>query len=431
MKKHYLKAMALMALMLPLGLSAQDIVRYAWGQKSDFALVRQRNGYAKWIGYNDSPEYFTFGLFDTTGSINLFMKTQQHIHVKDMELSGNTLYFCGSVFDSSSMSNTGIVGFFDISAMPTPTVNYLLFDSLSILKKLEYYMLYSTKHIAMVGTGKDGRDYIADAYYWNNSLNPGSSTWRKSWTYVPNFDAKFDDIALVDTNVVVSARYADSSVACLCYISRATIDDHPFFSGTYIYTKNLKLSPVGPVLLQYAKPDTLFAVYRRSQSLYIHQLKAKRELSVKCISFATFPPHFNEYFDLLDVASDYSKNYLNILIKKVSLLYNYRIYHIPTGSFSSGGTINGHETSATINSLGDSWTNGNTIAAGNMGEWTFYKVQNNAAGSCLSSISATLLDVSVEDANLQRKDHSKVQQSSALSTMPVTSVSATMITQCH
>ena len=43
------------------------------------------------------------------------MKTQQRIHVKDMELDGSDLYFCGSMFDSSSMSNTAIMGYFDIS----------------------------------------------------------------------------------------------------------------------------------------------------------------------------------------------------------------------------------------------------------------------------------------------------------------------------
>lgn len=105
MKNSYTKLIALLFFLSLSGwTSAQDLVRNVNGQKSDYALVRQVTGQAKWVGYNDSPTsseipvYFSFSLFDTTGSINLFMKTQQAIHVKDMELVGNILYFCGSFF---------------------------------------------------------------------------------------------------------------------------------------------------------------------------------------------------------------------------------------------------------------------------------------------------------------------------------------------
>lgn len=418
-------------LLLSNGLPAQDMLRTTPAHKSDYALVREWLGHAKWVGYNDDSYYFTFGLFDTTGSVNLFMKTQQRIHVKDMELDGSDLYFCGSMFDSSSMSNTAIMGYFDISAMPTPTVKYVLFDSLALFKKLDYYQLSSTKHVVMVGKGKDGRDYIADAYSYSNPHSPGFNSWWKSWTYMPNIDAKFDDIAEVDTNVVVSARIADSSVAYLCYIRKNPLNNRPFFAGSYIYTKLLRTNPSGPILIQLAKWDTLYAFYRCINYLNIHQLKQVQELSAKKILLYT-PLFYSSTVNLVDVGADINGNNLDVLLKTNTAVPSFKIFHIPTSQFPSGGTINGHSFgSFVVNSLGKSWLASNTIAAGTTGVWTFYKVQNNATGNCFSLINTTLQNLSPRDSEPQQKDHYKVQESSTPSIMPVTSMSTYMTNECH
>ena len=435
MKNSYMKpAFLLFFLSLSGWTAAQDLISHAIGQKSDFALVRQMSGQAKWVGYNDSPvegnipEYFSFSLFDTTGSINLFMKTQQAIHVKDMELSGNNLYFCGNIFDTSSMSTTAVMGYFNVTEMPAPTVSYILYDSLTTLKKLDYYMLYSTKHVVMVGTGKNGKDYIVDAYHYSNPLYPNNTSWGKAWTYITNDDAKFDDIAVVDTNVVVSARFSDSSVAYLCYIRKNTMNDRPFFSGSCIWTKMLKTGPQGPVYLQTAKYDTLYAFYRNSYYLNIHQLKGKQHLASKRIAVAnlfSITP-----VDLVDVCADYTQNNLGVLVGNKSANTDYRLYHIPVGQFSSGGTINGHLFDYLF-SLGKSWTNKRTIAVGGNGEWGFHKVQNNATGACISSLTASLLNLSTTNAGLLSREHNKTQAYSDPVIMPVISMSVVMMNQCH
>lgn len=204
--------------------------------------------------------------------------------------------------------------------------------------------------------------------------------------------------------------------------------DRPFFNGSYIWTKMLKTNPQGPVYIQTAKYDTLYAFYRNSYYLNIHQLKGKQHISSKRIAVAS--PFNSTQIGLLDVCADYNKKNLGVLVGDKISNTNRKLYHIPVGQFSSGGTINGHLFDYLF-SLGKSWTNKRTIAVGGNGEWNFYKIQNDATGACISSLTATLLNFSTTDAGLQQRDHNGTNTYSTSVIMPVTSMSGVMINQCH
>ena len=233
MREQANKILLLVAMILLLsGTSfAQEMIRQAQNQRTEFALARERMTYKQWIVYNDSWEGFTFGRLDTSGINNLFWKTRIPIHIRDMELDNETLYFCGSIFDSTSWSNVGVMGYFSVSSS-SPTIRYIMYDEFETLRKLDFYKAYTTQHVVMVGTGKDGIDYLVDA---NCETNPsaicyyGSNVWNLAWTHLPNLDAKFDDIAYLGDSIVVSARVMDSSVVYLCIMQASDIACLPFF----------------------------------------------------------------------------------------------------------------------------------------------------------------------------------------------------------
>ena len=441
MKKKNIKIIVIaVALFLPYWSTAQDLIRRVNISEPNFALVRQLSGQAKWIECYDFRDIYPytgssyFGLFDTVGNTNHFMICDQSIDVYDMELVGNTLYFCGSKYDGLSVSRKGVMGYYDITSMPTPTINYILYDSLTTLKKLDYYMLYATKHVVMVGTGRNGKDYIVDAYHYSNPLYPNNTSWGKAWTYITNDNTKFDDIAVVDTNVVVSARFSDSSVAYLCYIRKNTMIDRPFFSGSVIGTKKIKADPKGPVLLMAGNYDTLYAFFRNSYYLQIHQLKGTHELTAKRIMVDLPLPFFTNTLELLDVCTDFNRRNLGVLLGKRNSSIDYKVYHIPTSKVSSGGTITGHIFNVDndrVFSLGRSWKNNRTIAAGGHFDGAFYEVQNNVTGNCFSTFSSTLQNDTPVDANVQQKYHTAVRTYSVPSTMTVTEIQGIMTTlQC-
>ena len=88
-------AIALFAVLVlkPSLAGAQEMVKKAIFQKTEFALVRDRNLNRQWVVYNDMDYYFNFGLLDTSGVNNYFIKTEPRIHVKDMEIVADTLFF--------------------------------------------------------------------------------------------------------------------------------------------------------------------------------------------------------------------------------------------------------------------------------------------------------------------------------------------------
>ena len=437
--KILLSLAALLAMtLLPKWSSAQDIIREAQYEKTRFSLVTERIPYKRWIAYNDNSYvlYFSFGVFDTTGSYSSFIRTQQQFHVKDMTLVSNILYFCGYMLDSTTMTNVGIMGYFNIDDMPSPTINYVKFDTIAVLRKLEYYSANSTKHVAMVGTGKDGRDYIADAYYYYGTFPPSYGTWGKAWTYMPNVDALFDDISVLDTNVVVSARIADSSVVNLCYITKTPSPREAFFESSNIQTKKLDCTPKGRVLLQKGNYDTVYAIYRSSDDLLLYQMKSTQKLTSRSISYAPFIGPFQGTVTLLDVNTDQFGKNINVLVYySWYSTSNYKIYHIPISHFTTGGTLNTHVYSSnnTLYSLGRG-TNHTSLAAGEnylTGCWSLFKNQNTASGSCASLVSTSSSVLISNNNNLQTKYHSMSYSGSLPSVMPVSSYSVTTSTICH
>lgn len=346
---HKILALAAMTMLLSGSSFAQDITKISNSHKSDFSLARDWNFYKKWVVASDRLGEFFFAVLDTSGT-NIQACQTPFFRVKDMELSKDTLFFCGSIYNEETQRDAGIMGYFTVTAMPTPTIYYMRFDDMTSINKLEWYFTPPTKHVVMVGSGTDGYDYIMDAYYsyGSGALFPGGKMVSK--TRITGVNAKFDDIAVTVDNVVVSARVPDSSHAYVCFIPRTPLACVPFYMSSSIEMKRLSGNmPLGKVLLKTSSYDTVFAVYRPTAAIFnsrlsICQFQGTYNIASKKIAMPLVVHGHSVITDegtLQDVCFDKSNKNLNILLEMSGVVStHHRTYHIPTANMSTGGTIN-------------------------------------------------------------------------------------------
>ena len=442
MKNKVLKFSILTAaLLLPGWVSGQEMVKML-EQKTNFTLARDWKSYKKWVICNNREGEFSFATMDTSGLNRLVMRTGQSFYVKDMEMSSDTLFFCGSMLDSATLSQRGVLGFFTASAMPTPTVRYIMFSDMTSLNKIKYYTKYSTKHVVMIGTGTDSVDYIVDAYrnFGTGGINPGN--WNLNKTRITDFEAKFDDIAVIEEDVVVSARvFGLINRAYLCYIEKTPLVNVPFYQSSSFKIKELYGSPSGEVLLQSGINDTLFAVYSRRNNISICQFK--RYYNIASRSFSIEPTIIPYYATIrgkvLDVCMDSQKRNLNILLSRYETAGDstQQIIHIPTAQMMTGGFINSHSYNNGYHpmSLCRSLTNTTVTVGEYMGErmgkiWSVSLIHNNTTGNCTTMPSYLLYEMPLQLDDPVTNYHTDQWVTKQIKIMPVTALSPAMTTIC-
>ena len=338
---------ALLALGLPGVAQAQEMIRAIYEAPTTFSLARSYSSYKKWIVYNEYSDFSLFGMMDTSGYGNIFLKTRQQIHVNDMEITGNTLYFCGSMYNYELMKNVGVMGFFPISQMYNPstmTISYIFFNEFSELRKMVVYDRDSTRHVPMVGTGLDGRDYIADAYLYYGSTFPFGGSWNRAWLYLPNIDAQFDDIASYKDSIAVSSRVENATEVQIGFIGKTPLVGLPFFATSPVDMTKVPDAPTGRVLLQTADVE-LYAFYRHGPYLDVCRFQGRsnyRSFHIPILSTGGF---FPETFTLKDVCVDKrAQDEMSVLLRKTyTITIDYQILHIPVSLFPLGGIVSGHE----------------------------------------------------------------------------------------
>lgn len=306
------------------------------------------------------------------------------------------------------------------------------------LNKLEFYQTQWQKHVVMIGTGKNGHDYILDAHYEIEYSPTGG--WIMDRTRIPNMEAKFDDIALLSDDVVVSARVPDSTKAYMCYIQKTPLAAGPFFVTSLIRRTQLPIYPSSEVLIQNTRMDTIYAVYKQSRFLTICQFKGENIVSSKRFSMPLIiSPFIYATSSLLDVKADKPYKHINVLLSMKAntnqTLTDYRIYHIPLIQFASATSANVHiynDYYTILHSLGRS-KSGTSIAVGAYYSalWGIFRVQDNAEGNCATLQSVSLTTPSMVSPNYLSLTHSDEIIEMRETVMPVSPQSLDMITICQ
>lgn len=393
--KHYahkiLAFVAMTMLLLPGWSSAQEMIKKI-DDYSYFSMARSHRIFKNWVVYDEKVDASIFGLMDTACLNNYFVQTKKHIHVRDMMVVSDTLFFCGYMYGDEVQHDVGVMGFFTIPKITVPstmTITCVLFEEFRELRKLDYYVMYSTKHLVMVGTGYDDLDYVADAYYCFNPSGPmGGGYWNKAWARMPNIDAVFDDIVVSGRNVVVSARVENETEVQLCFIEKSMVYNFPFFTGSPF--RMSKLSPIPwpgeRVHLQPQKDSVVYAVYRSDPYMELFKYSGSQYIASLQIPVLHIVGYFPESFTVKDVCIDNALGEFSVLItKEYSDVPYHRIYHIPVTLFPAGGTVYAHEYSTgsyiPVSLCGG--TNLETVSMGKMLDiWTIARVKNPLFYGC-------------------------------------------------
>lgn len=383
--------LVLACLLMPMTMSGQEMIREIYGVTSDVTFARSMLSFKQWVVYNDNNKMSLFGRMDTSGYGNVFVKTEQHINVNDIELVGQTLYFCGSMFnfDDEVMDDVGVMGYFslwDFNNPSTMTINYIFFNEFSELKKLTYYTRNSTSHVCMVGTGKDKMDYIVDAYRTPAGASPTGGYWKRGWMYMPNIDAVFDDIISYGDDIAVSARIEDATEVQICFIAKTPLVDVPFYTSSPVDMVKVPDAPMGQVLLQTTK-DNLHAFYRHGPYLDVCRFVGRSNYLSFHIPILHTGGNFYETFRLKDVCVDNNYDEMSVLVEKtVNTRLSNHIYHIPESLFPLGGSVYAHVYLQTNGYAPMSLCGGkdyHTVSMGRyMDNWGMARVVNSVDGGC-------------------------------------------------
>lgn len=389
--------LVLACLLMPMTMSGQEMIREIFDATSDVTFARSMSSYKQWVVYNDNNKMSLFGRMDTSGYGNVFVKTDQHINVNDIELVGQTLYFCGSMYnnDEDVRGDVGVMGYFslwDFNNPSTMTINYIFFNEFSELKKLTYYTRNSTSHVCMVGTGKDNVDYIVDAYRTPAGVSPTSGNWKRAWINLPNIDAVFDDIISYGDDIAVSAKVENMTEVQICFITKTPLVDIPFFATSTVDMAKVPDAPMGEVLLQTTKED-LYAFYRYGPYLDVCKFIGRSNYLSFHIPILHTGGIFYETFRLKDVCVDNNYDEMSVLVEKsVKTRLSNHIYHIPESLFPLGGSVYAHVYLQTNGYAPMSLCGGKDYHTVSMGQylnnWGMARVVNPIYGGCAAFLEA-------------------------------------------
>lgn len=192
-----LKGMALAVLallsLLPPSAAGQELIREC-NVKGEPSLVRACSENV-WMVYYEDGFGPSFAKVTSTGATadNIWL-IGLIAHVTDFEIVNNILYFCGI-----SANNTAVMGYFSLTNFPSTLVYTCTVPMISNCRKLEAGYFNGTRHVLMVGDAL-GTSHIIDA------RDMGSNQWNFNISTYSSEDDFYDDVAVTDNYVVISAR---------------------------------------------------------------------------------------------------------------------------------------------------------------------------------------------------------------------------------
>lgn len=201
-------ALAVLALLfLPLPSSGQELIREC-NVKGDPAIVRALAS-DTWMVYYEEEFGGEFAKVTASGSTASNMLLGGVIaHVNDFEIVGDTLYFCGT-----SWNNTAVMGYFRLTGFPASQVYSCTVPLMATCRKLDVGHFNGTRHVVMVGDAILGTSHIVDA------RDLGLNQWNFNISRYTDINDIYDDVAITNSYVAVSARDTADKKAHLYYFN--------------------------------------------------------------------------------------------------------------------------------------------------------------------------------------------------------------------
>ncbi len=127
--------------------------------------------------------------------------------VNDFEIVGDYAYFCGNklIYNSTTTDTMGVFGFFDLNLLPNAPITVLDIPECTTMNKIA--LSDDGDDFYMTGIDTTGTHRVVEVHY--STLYSGLPTWYMFSSPIfneTNYYYLFDDIALSDGHLVVTAR---------------------------------------------------------------------------------------------------------------------------------------------------------------------------------------------------------------------------------
>ena len=189
----------------------------------------------------------SFYLFPDGGtSAPFFMTIDKNIEVNDMEISDDTVYFCGQRYEEDGVTRA-VLGHFPLSGFPYINLSFIVDSTMTTFKKMDVYHVEQQGgrqvHVVMTAVDIDGYGTMMDA------CRMGGIMW-----YAYSFDGKtvdetFDDVVVVKSwehpYVVFSSRNMGKITSNKYNRSRVWVFNQPGYINLPIFPYHVACYDIG------------------------------------------------------------------------------------------------------------------------------------------------------------------------------------------
>ena len=232
----------------------QEFTKRTQLYKSEGMIIRDYTG-DSWLVYDRYCDEYAvwhnvFILFTETGTTAEMMHLPSQVAgVSDFEIYDGVVYFAGS-----NTQGVGIMGYFYMASFPTSTVKICQVPVMSTFDKLEVGVCNNTLHVFLTGEETLGGGHMADAQL------VGTDLWRFEISANTTFVDRFDDVAVLSSGIVFSARNTIDKIGYLFFSPVSSMGSSLFStSADYRYFTTYVMDRI---LLDAGPGDNLAYVFR-------------------------------------------------------------------------------------------------------------------------------------------------------------------------
>ena len=252
MKKAILWATVILLAFAAYPVSAQEFIKRTPLNKSEGMIIRDYTG-DKWLVYdlygggaNDN----LFILFTETGpSAQVLRLPNSVIRILDFEIYDDTVYFVGKDY-----TGAGIMGYFGLTSFPSTTVKMFSVPVMSSFDKLEVGLFNQELHVFMTGEEVLGGGHMVDARHLSGDY------WEVCISLNIDLANQFDDVAVLNSGVVFSARKPSENQGFLFFFNAPSVGHSVFLPNTPYLDFGKIIN--GPTLLDASSADQFAWVHR-------------------------------------------------------------------------------------------------------------------------------------------------------------------------
>ena len=223
MKKLIITECLLMAMLGTFAptIQAQEYIKNIDNLPGEITLVREYKN-DKRVICSSRYDSTTFVMVTENGVSAPYITILEDIHVSDMEVFGDTLYFCGSIYRGSLI---GYVGFINLATFPVSSIRLALMYELNYCHRLEVFRSCYDSRIHVIATAKEttGKTCLIDCVKdnvlgWEYYKSTGEETSKV-----------YDDVAATNQQVIVTVRDNIDSSGSVYYFNHPTPGNHIFY----------------------------------------------------------------------------------------------------------------------------------------------------------------------------------------------------------